>query len=87
MNIGLYINAGQNTSYQDAIEQVALADRLGFSSVWLTEKHFDQGHLLWSSPFIAASCMAAKTQRIKIGFAACSLLSIIPSDWLKILLI
>lgn len=71
MDIGLYINAGQQTSYQEAMEQVCLADRLGFSSVWLTEKHFDQGNLLWSSPLIAASYMAARTQRIKIGFAAC----------------
>jgi len=71
MNIGLYINASQNASYQDAIKQVSLADQLGFSSAWLTEKHFDQGQLLWSSPLIAASYMAAKTQHIKIGFAAC----------------
>jgi alkanesulfonate monooxygenase SsuD/methylene tetrahydromethanopterin reductase-like flavin-dependent oxidoreductase (luciferase family) len=71
MNIGLYISASQNTTYKDAITQASLADELGFSSVWLTEKHFDQGHLLWSSPLMTASFMAAKTQRIKIGFAAC----------------
>lgn len=71
MNIGLYISASQNASYHDAIEQVALADQLGFHSAWLTEKHFEQGNLLWSSPLVAASYIAAKTRQIKIGFAAC----------------
>ena len=60
MNIGLYISPSQNANYQDAVTQVCLADRLGFESVWLTEKHFEEGGF-WSSPLIAASYMAAKT--------------------------
>lgn len=71
MSFGLYINPSKNSTYHDSIEQAILADQLGFDSVWLTEKHFDQGHLLWSSPLITASYIAAKTQNIKIGFAAC----------------
>ncbi len=71
MRIGLYIASSQNANYQDAINQACVADQLGYNSVWLTEKHFDQGHLLWSSPLITASYIAAKTRQIKIGFAAC----------------
>lgn len=71
MNIGLYISPSQNSTYHDSIEQATLADQLGYNSLWLTEKHFEQGHLLWSSPLIAASYIAAKTQNIRIGFAAC----------------
>lgn len=71
MKIGLYISPSQNSIYHDSIEQAVLADQLGYTSVWLTEKHFDQGYQLWSSPLITASYIAAKTQNIKIGFAAC----------------
>jgi alkanesulfonate monooxygenase SsuD/methylene tetrahydromethanopterin reductase-like flavin-dependent oxidoreductase (luciferase family) len=71
MSIGLFLAASQNSDYHSTIEQARIADQLGFSSVWLTEKHFDQAYLLWSSPLITASFIAAQTQRIKIGFAAC----------------
>jgi len=71
MNFGLHISPSQNSTYDNSVDQVILADQLGFDSIWLSEKHFDQGHLLWSSPLITASYMAAKTQNIKIGFAAC----------------
>lgn len=71
MNIGLYIGPSQNATYHDLVGQAVLADQLGYDSVWLTEKHFNQGRFLWSSPLITAGYMAAKTQNIKIGFAAC----------------
>lgn len=70
-NVGLYISPSENSTYHEAVEQIVLADQLGYESVWLTEKHFDQGHLFWSSPLITAGYLAAKTQRMKIGFAAC----------------
>jgi alkanesulfonate monooxygenase SsuD/methylene tetrahydromethanopterin reductase-like flavin-dependent oxidoreductase (luciferase family) len=50
--------------------QVRLADELGFRGVWLGERHFANGDMLWPSPTVAAAYFAAQTRRIRIGLAA-----------------
>jgi alkanesulfonate monooxygenase SsuD/methylene tetrahydromethanopterin reductase-like flavin-dependent oxidoreductase (luciferase family) len=52
--------------YRDSLEQVELAEALGFDSIWLTEHHFtDDGYLPAMLP--AAAAIAARTQRVTIG--------------------
>jgi alkanesulfonate monooxygenase SsuD/methylene tetrahydromethanopterin reductase-like flavin-dependent oxidoreductase (luciferase family) len=52
--------------YAQVLEQVALADRLGFDLVWLTEHHFvDDGYL--PSFAAVAGAFAARTSRIRIS--------------------
>lgn len=54
--------------YRDAVESAALAERLGFDSVWLSEHHFvDDGYMPSVLPVAAA--IAARTQRVQIGSA------------------
>jgi len=52
--------------YRDSLEQVELAEALGFDSIWLTEHHFtDDGYLPAMLP--AAAAIAARTRRVTIG--------------------
>jgi alkanesulfonate monooxygenase SsuD/methylene tetrahydromethanopterin reductase-like flavin-dependent oxidoreductase (luciferase family) len=54
------------TLYRDSLEQVELAETLGFDSIWLTEHHFtDDGYLPAMLP--AAAAIAARTKRVTIG--------------------
>jgi alkanesulfonate monooxygenase SsuD/methylene tetrahydromethanopterin reductase-like flavin-dependent oxidoreductase (luciferase family) len=52
--------------YRDSLEQVELAEALGFDSIWLTEHHFtDDGYLPAMLP--AAAAIAARTKHVTIG--------------------
>ena len=52
---------------QDALDQVELADRLGFDYAWAVEHHFleEYSHCSASEVFLAAA--AARTKRIRLG--------------------
>lgn len=69
MQFGLFVMGTESGTYQDILEQVQTAEQLGFNGVWLGERHFEHGELLYSSPFHAAAAIAAKTDRIRIGTA------------------
>jgi alkanesulfonate monooxygenase SsuD/methylene tetrahydromethanopterin reductase-like flavin-dependent oxidoreductase (luciferase family) len=51
--------------YRGAIEEVCLADELGFDSVWTVEHHGDP--LVCPAPLVALGGYATRTQRVKIG--------------------
>jgi len=51
-----------------SIEEAVLAEKLGFSAVWLSEHHFD-GATAYADPIVFGSAIAARTSTIDIGFA------------------
>jgi alkanesulfonate monooxygenase SsuD/methylene tetrahydromethanopterin reductase-like flavin-dependent oxidoreductase (luciferase family) len=52
----------------EEVEQMVLAEELGFDSVWLTEHHYaDYG--LSSAPSVLLATVAARTKRIRLGIA------------------
>ena len=53
--------------YENALEQVRLADELGFDYVWAVEHHFLEEYSHCSGPDIFLSAAAAQTKRIRIG--------------------
>ena len=55
--------------YRETIDQVRLADRLGFDSAWLAELHFNPRFSVMSAPLMVASAIAETTANIKIGTA------------------
>jgi hypothetical protein len=55
------------TAFQDTLEQVMLADRLGFHSVWTVEHHFLDEYSFSSAPGVFYGALAAKTENIRIG--------------------
>jgi len=58
---------GERRLFRDCIEQVTLADELGYHAVWATEHHglFEFSHS--SAPECLLSFAAARTRRIRIG--------------------
>jgi alkanesulfonate monooxygenase SsuD/methylene tetrahydromethanopterin reductase-like flavin-dependent oxidoreductase (luciferase family) len=52
--------------YRRTLDQIRLADELGFDHVWLTEHHFvDDGYM--PSPLVVSGAIAAVTERIRIS--------------------
>ncbi len=55
-----------NELYAEMLEEVAMADQMGFDSAWLSEHHFlDDGYC--PSLLLTAAAIAAKTNNIRIG--------------------
>ena len=52
---------------QEALEQVVLADRLGFDYAWEVEHHFLDEYSHSSAPEVFLAACAAKTERIRLG--------------------
>ena len=52
---------------QDALEQVVLADELGFDFAWEVEHHFLEEYSHSSAPEVFLACAAARTKRIRLG--------------------
>ena len=59
--------------YQNCLEQVRLADELGFDQVWAVEHHFLEEYSHCSAPeiFLTAAAMVTKQIRIGLGIVVC----------------
>jgi alkanesulfonate monooxygenase SsuD/methylene tetrahydromethanopterin reductase-like flavin-dependent oxidoreductase (luciferase family) len=53
--------------YENALEQVRLADELGFDYIWAVEHHFLEEYSHCSGPDIFLSAAATMTTRIRVG--------------------
>ncbi len=53
--------------YHEALEQIELADRLGFDTVWAVEHHFLLEFAHSSAPEVFLSAVAQRTKRIRVG--------------------
>src|SRR5262249_17776252 len=53
--------------YQEALEQIELADRLGFDTVWAVEHHFLTEFAHSSAPEVFLAAVSQRTKRIRIG--------------------
>lgn len=58
----------QKAVYENAIEQVKLAEALGFTSVWCVEHHFLEEYSHASCPEMFLTAVARETSRIRVGF-------------------
>lgn len=54
-------------AYWEALEQIELADRMGFGAVWCVEHHFLTDFAHSSAPEVFLSAAAQRTERIRIG--------------------
>ena len=57
------------TFYGRMLDQIALADELGYDSVWLTEHHFHPYGGTIPNPAVFGAAIAQRTRRIRIGVA------------------
>jgi alkanesulfonate monooxygenase SsuD/methylene tetrahydromethanopterin reductase-like flavin-dependent oxidoreductase (luciferase family) len=53
--------------YTDALDEIELADRLGFHGVWLVEHHLMPGYSHSSKPELVLAALARRTSRIRLG--------------------
>jgi alkanesulfonate monooxygenase SsuD/methylene tetrahydromethanopterin reductase-like flavin-dependent oxidoreductase (luciferase family) len=60
----------ERTVYQNALEQVRLADALGFDAVWAVEHHFLEEYSHCSAPEVFLTACAMQTSRIRVGHGA-----------------
>ena len=52
--------------YRRTLDQIVLAEQLGYDQVWITEHHFvEDGYM--PSPLVVAGAIAARTERVMIG--------------------
>jgi len=58
----------ERTVYDNAIEQVKLADELGFDQVWAVEHHFLEEYSHCPAPELFLTACAMVTKRIRVGF-------------------
>lgn len=55
-------------TYQDALEEIALADRLGFRCAWVVEHHFMPQYSHCSKPELFLAAAASRTRNLRLGF-------------------
>ena len=60
------------TAIEEQLEQACDAEAVGFDGVWLTEHNFT-GEAVYCDPIPFAAALAARTARIRIGFAVIQL--------------
>ena len=53
--------------FSEALEQIELADRVGFDCVWLVEHHFLEEYSHSSAPDLFLAAVSQRTQRIRLG--------------------
>jgi alkanesulfonate monooxygenase SsuD/methylene tetrahydromethanopterin reductase-like flavin-dependent oxidoreductase (luciferase family) len=53
--------------FDEALEQVELADRLGFGNVWVTEHHFMEEYAHMASPEVFLAAASQRTKNIRLG--------------------
>src|SRR5579883_2099153 len=73
MKIGFYATGSATSGHADLLDQIQLAEEAGFDSVWLRERHFHldhQGRNFFTSPFVVAAYIAARTRRLRLGIGA-----------------
>lgn len=59
--------------YRIALDQVALAEQLGYRSAWVAQHHLDGAEGGLPSPFVLLAAAAARTSRIRLGTAILTL--------------
>jgi len=60
----------ERTVYENALEQVRLADELGIDTVWAVEHHFLEEYSHCSAPELFLTACAMQTKRIRVGHGA-----------------
>jgi alkanesulfonate monooxygenase SsuD/methylene tetrahydromethanopterin reductase-like flavin-dependent oxidoreductase (luciferase family) len=58
----------ERTVYMNALEQVRLADELGFDQVWAVEHHFLEEYSHCPAPELFLTACAMQTRAIRVGF-------------------
>ncbi|MYW03405.1 LLM class flavin-dependent oxidoreductase [Streptomyces sp. SID3343] len=58
----------EQRAYREAIEQIRLADRVGFNTIWAVEHHFREGRSHMPASEVFLGHLAGITEQIRMGF-------------------
>ena len=58
----------EQRAYREAIEQIKLADKVGFHTSWHVEHHFREGRSHSPAPEVVIGALSQATERIRLGF-------------------
>jgi alkanesulfonate monooxygenase SsuD/methylene tetrahydromethanopterin reductase-like flavin-dependent oxidoreductase (luciferase family) len=58
----------EQKAYREALEQIKLADQLGFNTVWHVEHHFREGRSHSPAPEVIIGALSQCTQNLRLGF-------------------
>ncbi|MEZ4333655.1 MAG: LLM class flavin-dependent oxidoreductase [Myxococcota bacterium] len=58
----------EQRAYREALEQIKLADSLGFQTIWAVEHHFREGRSHCPAPEVLLGALSQITERIRLGF-------------------
>lgn len=61
------LGRSEAAAYAETLEEIELADRLGFNGVWLVEHHFMPGYSHSSKPELILAALARRTSRLRLG--------------------
>src|SRR5213079_661038 len=62
-----WVPGGELQLYQNALDQVELADRLGYDSAWEVEHHFLEEYSHSPAPEVFLAAVSQRTDRIRLG--------------------
>jgi alkanesulfonate monooxygenase SsuD/methylene tetrahydromethanopterin reductase-like flavin-dependent oxidoreductase (luciferase family) len=62
------LREAERETFNGAIEQVKLADKVGFRTAWFVEHHFRAGRSHCSAPEVLIGALATVTENIRLGF-------------------
>ena len=60
----------ERTVIENALEQIRLADQLGFDTAWTVEHHFLEEYSHSSAPDLFLTAAAMQTKKIRVGHSA-----------------
>jgi putative FMN-dependent luciferase-like monooxygenase len=66
-------DASAAARYRIALDQISLAEELGYRSAWVAQHHLDGAEGGLPSPFVLLAAAAARTSRIRLGTAILTL--------------
>ncbi len=58
----------EQTAYREALEQIKLADKLGFHTTWHVEHHFREGRSHCPAPEVVIGALSQCTENMRLGF-------------------
>lgn len=62
-----YVGRSEACVYADTLDEIELADRLGFHGVWIVEHHFMRGYSHASKPELILAALARRTAQLRLG--------------------
>lgn len=62
-----HLGRSEQDVYRDTLDEIELADRLGFHGAWLVEHHFMAGYSHSSKPELILAALARRTSRLRLG--------------------